>query len=287
MISFLQNQRNSERIDIMLTDASAVQALVSTHSFSGKKLYWLHGVHNLPIKKQQEWLEYLRGYKGPHTLLLHLALEHRNEYNGDTKTWLMVTVPETIAAHDYPMIRFLTHPVTKTLPEVSPLFIQQMSFVAPTLSLDEASLLALYEPLLGANIATFFDEWVPYLLKPNHSLFLLSQYFFSKKSKYFFKQWSYCHEHYMPTFWAMYWEDQLWRAYIYCDLMRQKKFTEAKKAQYKLPFSLVNRDWNSLHLSELEKAHQFVATMDFKLKNGASPVALELFYGLFFNGTFR
>jgi len=131
------------------------------------------------------------------------------------------------------------------------------------------------------------DKEKTYIIEPTHSLFLLSQYFFSKKTKPFFEQWSQSIDTYMPPFWATFWADQVWRAYIYCDLMQQKKYAEAKKAQYKLPFSLINRDWSSLKLSELQKAHQFLAAMDFRLKNGGSPIALELFYGTFFMNKFR
>jgi len=92
---------------------------------------------------------------------------------------------------------------------------------------------------------------------------------------------------YLPPFWANFWADQIWRAYVFCDLMKQKKYAEAKKAQYKLPFSFVNRDWSSYSATELRNAHHFLSNLDFKLKNGASEIGLEYFYLQFFNSKFR
>jgi hypothetical protein len=69
--------------------------------------------------------------------------------------------------------------------------------------------------------------------------------------------------------------------------MKQKKYTEAKKAQYKLPFSFINRDWSKYTLVELRNAHHFLSTLDFQLKNGFSEIGLEHFYTQFFDGKFK
>jgi hypothetical protein len=49
---------------------------------------------------------------------------------------------------------------------------------------------------------------------------------------------------------------------------------------------LINRDWSLLKLDELQKAYQFLYTLDYRLKNGGSNAALELFYGMFFESRF-
>jgi hypothetical protein len=91
---------------------------------------------------------------------------------------------------------------------------------------------------------------------------------------------------YAPTFWANFWADQIWRAYVYCDLMKQQRHTDAKKVQYKLPFSFINRDWHRYDLAELRNAHHFLTTLDFRLKNGSSELGLEHFYSQFFEDVF-
>jgi hypothetical protein len=68
--------------------------------------------------------------------------------------------------------------------------------------------------------------------------------------------------------------------------MQQKKVVEAKKAQYKLPFSFINRDWSSYSLDELRDAHHCLATLDYQLKNGSSDIGLEYFYTKFFDHKF-
>ena len=141
--------------------------------------------------------------------------------------------------------------------------------------------------VLGKSADDFFDQWMTHLSEQMSSLFVLSQYFFSKKNRSFFRQWARFAEFYLPPFWATFWADQVWRAYVYCELMKQKKYTEAKKAQYKLPFSFINRDWSSYSLTELRNTHHFLSTMDFQLKNGSSEIGLEHFYTQFFDNKFR
>jgi hypothetical protein len=141
--------------------------------------------------------------------------------------------------------------------------------------------------VLGKNVDDFFAQWMTHLSEPTSSLFVLSQYFFGKKNRSFFRQWAQFAEFYLPPFWATFWADQVWRAYVFCDLMKKKKYAEAKKAQYKLPFSFINRDWSSYSLAELRNAHHFLSTLDFQLKNGFSEIGLEHFYAQFFDNKFR
>ena len=155
------------------------------------------------------------------------------------------------------------------------------------LSLDSACLLAHYEVVVGKGVADFFSQWGLQIMEPASSLFTLSQHLFGKKRSPFFRQWAAIAPLYMPAFWASFWADQIWRAYIFCDLMKKQKYTESKKAQYKLPFSFINRDWKSYSATELRNAHQLLSTMDFQLKNGGSEIGLEHFYGKFFDNKFR
>ena len=74
---------------------------------------------------------------------------------------------------------------------------------------------------------------------------------------------------------------------IFFTLMKQKKYAEAKKAQYKLPFSFINRDWSAYSLTTLRNAHHFLTNIDFRLKNGGSEIALEHFYTRFFENSFK
>jgi hypothetical protein len=269
-----------EYIDCSNNDISSIKALLSTISLAGTTLYWLENFNELSAKKQQELLSYLNGYNGPHRVLF---------FSEEAPTLLaqelmeIVTLPDKIAAHEFSMVRFLVNDIQNGKTE----FARHIALHTDSLSLDSACLFAHYEVVVGRSVTEFFSQWAVNIIEPTRSLFVLSQYFFSKKRKSFFQQWATVAELYMPAFWATFWADQIWRAYIFCDLMNKKKYAEAKKAQYKLPFSLVNRDWSLYSAAELRNMHQFLTTMDFRLKNGGSEICFEHFYSQFFDNKFR
>jgi len=282
---FKRNGANIEALNCT-TEVSAIKALLSTMSFSGQTVYWLEDFYTLPEKKQQEMFQYLRTYEGPHRILLFSDKTLTN-YASSTKNSVdathVIALPHDITQQDFLAVRFL---VSDNLHDKSA-FASQISMYADYLSLDSICLFAHYELVLGKSADDFFTHWITRIIDPSSSFFVLSQHFFSKKSKPFFRQWALFAEQYMPTFWATFWADQIWRAYVYCDLMKQKKYVDAKKAQYKLPFSFINRDWSLCNLTELRNAHQFLSTMDFRLKNGGSELGLEHFYGQFFENKFQ
>lgn len=279
---FKKNGLDIKCIDSTL-DISAIKNVLSTANFYGQGVYWLEKFCTQSEKKQQELFMYLSTYDGPHRILFcsHLA----EKYISTLKDNIIITfdVSQKIVYQDIFFIRFL---VSDLLPEKSN-FVSQLTMFSDYLSLDNLCLLAHYERVLGKNSDDFFMQWATRILDPTSSLFILSQYFFNKNAKQFFRQWSIVFEHYMPTFWISFWADQLWRAYVYCDLMKQKKYSEAKKAQYKLPFSFINRDWVDYELSELCNAHHFLTMFDYKLKNGGSELGFEHFYCQFFENKFR
>jgi hypothetical protein len=282
---FKKNGVIVDSLSCVNTDVGSIKALLSTMSFSGTTLYYLENFSTLAAKKQQDLLEYLRLYTGPHRVILFSdnAPAESSPTALSTTGMNIIALPEDIAARDFSLIRFLVN----DKPQDKTPFFSQLVIRVDGLSLDSACLFAHYEVLLGKGVDDFFDQWVIHLIEPTSSLFILSQHFFNKKNRYFFRQWSKMSELYLPPFWATFWADQIWRAYVYCDLMRQKKYPEAKKAQYKLPFSFINRDWSSYQLTELRNAHQFLSTLDFQFKNGYSEIGLEHFYAQFFDNKFR
>lgn len=277
-ILFLKkNGVNVESLNCTNTDVAAIKGLLAIMSFAGATTFYLEGFVFLAAKKQEELLEYIRQYTGPHRILFF-------SHNVPTGQDGVIPLPEEIAPRDMQLLRFLVTDVVQQ--NITP-FMSDLVMRVDQLSLDSACVFAHYEVLLGKQTQDFFDQWMIHLIEPSNSLFNLSQHFFSKKNKYFFRQWARFSELYLPPFWATFWADQIWRAYVYCDLMQQKKFAEAKKAQYKLPFSFINRDWSSYNLTELRNAHHFLSTMDFQLKNGHSEIGLEHFYTQFFDNKFH
>ena len=267
-----------QRMNVTFLESADIKARLSMASFSGKELFFLEGVNALSAKKQQEWIEYCRSYSGPHVILICIPQDSASQVSQFSQ---IIVVSDVITQNDFATVRFLVNGETG-----QSIFVSRFEKSAVQVSLDTACLLAEYERVVGKNAELFFQQWLTRLLEPSTSLFLLSQYFFAKKSELFFKQWSYNEENYPTTYWVMFWADQIWRAYIYVSLMKQKRYDEAKKAQYKLPFSFINRDWSLCSLIELRNAHDFLYSLDFNVKNGGTQVALELFYCMFFEGRF-
>ena len=283
LISFLQkNHVVVESVSLETMDAALIKANCATVSFAGQVLYWFHDFYALSTKKQQEWISYFQSYSGPHIVLFFSHEEGNVSLLKNKEHAKVITIPDEFSLQDISMIRFLIdHNVEKAYPSIDAGLHVQM------VSLDTLCLLNHYELVTGKNWNSFLVEWGARIIEPTSSLFLLSQYFFSKKSSLFFTQWSHMHDIYMFTFWPTFWADQLWRAYIYCDLMHQKKYDQARSAQYKLPYSLIKRDWAQLQLQELQLAHDYLYKLDYRLKNGGSCAALELFFDKFFEGKFR
>lgn len=275
LLSFLRKHNNTiESINCADTDIASIKSLLAMMSFSGATTYYLEHFSTLPVKKQQELGDYLKTYTGPHCVMLF-----SDNAVGETH----IILPDYMAPRDFFLVRFLMHDSAQDKSS----FASELVMRTDQLSLDNACLFAQYEVLVGKNIEDFFAQWMMYLVEPTNSLFTLSQHFFSKKPKQFFRQWASIAELYGATFWVSYWADQIWRAYVYADLMKQKKQVEAKKAQYKLPFSFINRDWSLYSLDELRTMHHCLMTMDFQLKNGSSEIGLEYFYTQFFDHKFR
>ena len=285
LFSFLKkNNIPIESLSCAGADIASIKALLSTMSFSGATIYYLESFSTLSAKKQQELLEYMRHYTGPHSIVLFSDNAPTESSPAPlAATMKIITLPEEIAPRDFSLVRFLVN----DSPQNAPTFASKLAMHTDHFSLDSACVFAHYEILLGKNVDDFFSQWMTHLVEPTSSLFVLSQHFFSKKNKPFFRQWSTVTELYMPPFWAAFWADQIWRAYMFCDLMQKKQYADAKKAQYKLPFSFINRDWSSYSLTELRNAHHFLSTMDFQLKNGSSEIGLEHFYTQFFAHKFK
>ena len=275
---FNRNGLSITRLSTEQSDSGSIKALLSTMSFVGDVTYWLEGFSDLSEKKQQDLMHYLCAYDGPHRILFF-----SDKQQSANDVIHSIELPRDITMQDFLTVRAL---VSDQLHSKSN-FASQLTMYSDYLSLDNICLLAHYELVLGKNADDFFAQWITRIIDPTSSFFILSQHFFGKKTKPFFRQWATVAEQYMPTFWVAFWADQIWRAYVYCDLMNQKQYAEAKKVQHKLPFSFINRDWQQYTLSELAAAYQILATMDFRLKNGGSEIGLEYFYGQFFENKFR
>ncbi len=283
VIAFLQKQNTLvETISLETEDDAAIKVRLSTMGFQGPVFFWFNDIYTVSAKKQRDWINYFKTYTGPHCILFFCNDESSVSSLKNSNNCIDVVLPKEVSLQDLSTIRFLVN--DKTEKTNSPV---DTGLCMQVMSLNTLCLLSYYERVAGRNWSLFLKEWGPLLFDSTNSLFLLSQYFFGKKIQPFFSRWSHSYDLYMPPFWPSFWADQLWRAYVYCDLMQKKQYADAKKVQYKLPFSFINRDWSSFTLTELKNAHHYVCALDYSLKNGGSPAALELFFDKFFGNVFR
>jgi hypothetical protein len=124
------------------------------------------------------------------------------------------------------------------------------------------------------------------VVAPAQSMFNLSTYLFQKNGDKFFELWKRIAESYSAPFWVAFWSEQLWRASMFVTLNKQRKYNDARKIAFRLPFSFINRDWHNYSADELAAAHDFIYRLDGRLKNGGSDIGLDLFYAQFLSNQF-
>ena len=268
-----------EVIDLAMEDNAVIRAKLETSFLGMHSWYWLKNFSDLHEQTKLSWLKYLVNYAGPHSVgfFVQEADTEREKIKG-----LVVDIPEFVDAPLFlQLATFFTDGGIK-----KDSFLIDLVKKNKTISLDTACLLGHYGKLLGSREDPLTNLWLFSIIAPERSLFTLSQYFFVKKSKEFFQQWALIMQDYSEVFWVSFWAEQLWRAYYFTKLNRNKQFAEAKKIGFRLPFSYIQREWKHYSLEELQQAHQWLYEIDYSLKNGGDSSSLELFYSKFLTNKF-
>lgn len=155
--------------------------------------------------------------------------------------------------------------------------IRQIFKIYSVVNINSAIVLMQYCMLVGSRSDLFLHEWLPIILNAEKSLFMLSSFLFAKKIGQFFHLWNLISCDYSEPFWTSYWSEQFFKATLFCSLMQDKKFAQAKKIAFKLPFSFMQKDWKVLRVDELKQAHDHLYCIDWNIKNGLS-AHFEHFY---------
>ena len=151
-----------------------------------------------------------------------------------------------------------------------------------TINIEKGCFLLRYVAVLGYDSSLLSMLPIELTSVSQSSLFLLSRYFFGRQAKNFFSLWSSLYKRYSPLFWTSFWSDQIWSAVNYAHLRHNGKMQQAKMISFRLPFSFLQRDWSDYVSGELIRAHQFITSADFHLKNGGYSFSLDLFFSKFF-----
>lgn len=268
-----------ETIDVSEYDLATIVAKLETSFLGNRVVYWLRNLSAVEEKKRLKISTYLSSYNGSNCIIFFSNSREKLDARA-----VIVEMQDLVSKQDF--IAIFSFFEGELFIKRSTVFIQSLFARVENIPFDQACALMRYAKLVGSNQQEFVEQWLDSLLISEKSLFLLSQYFFAKSPKKFFTYWAKIGTDYSEPFWITFWSEQIWRSYHYVELMRQKKFAEAKGVAFRLPFSLIQTDWQKLNTHELKTAHNFLYSMDFSLKNGGNSFSLDLFYSKFFLNQF-
>lgn len=270
-------QGNIRSIDGESIDFEQFKSELSVAFLATSLVYWCGNISAFDAKLQKKFLAFAQQYQGPHKLVFFIE-----KVPAELKKRTDVSVLELSAE----LTKEHWHEIAQLFFEKTPINSQVIDSLVKkvgAVSLDTICLLLHYATLLSrASVGPFIEQWLPMILNAEKSLFTLSAHFFAQKSKEFFALWYELKDTYPPQFWISYWSEQLFRATFFVKYAKAQNFLEAKKIAYRLPFTFIKKDWKSFSTKHLIMAHDFLYDIDYQLKNGGQPFALELFYSRFF-----
>lgn len=271
----IQRTMAVEVIDIAQEDIQLVIGRLSTSFLGCSVAYFITGLETDSRTKDTVFLAFLQSYTGPHIIIAYISPDKISNYNAH---FPLIEVPEKVDKIVFGALLtwfgIVPSPQSKNC-------IQQLYSRFEHISFEHACIIMRYIPL-GIKESQFFEEWLNVIITPEQSMFSLSQYLFQKNSNQFFIQWKMVMDAYSPQFWIAFWSEQLWRASMFINLSKQRKYNDARKIAFRLPFSFINRDWRNYTQAELMAAHDFVYQLDYRFKNSDNSIGLDLFYARFF-----
>lgn len=263
-----------ESIDVSKCSLATVLSQCQTSFLGSSLIYWLRGFFDIEKKYRHTLVDYLNSYQGPHQIIVFMTQEDAHFLSKN----ICIILPETVNTPLF--ISLLSFLKKKTDPSTVQ-FIQMLCNTYQKISLDQACMAINYMQVLAKHTHT--AELLELILEPEQSLFTLSQHFFAKDAQSFFTLWKRFSFEYSPTFWCVFWADQLWRAYYAYYFLKQNKYQHAKNVGYKLPFTYMQKDWKKTSLCQLKNSHQFIYELDVAFKNNIEIEAgFDLFYTKFF-----
>lgn len=267
-------------IDVQSNDFN-FKSQLSTSFLGMNCVYWLSNAGDLKLKQKDDVIKYLMGYQGPHTVIAFFDTKTSLDQQ---KHLLLVSVRDRYFLDDAKLLW-----PTSDLEQSKKIlfFLTQIYKLKSSYSLDELYLLKNYQDLLGTDSKIFYQSWVARLVTADTSLFTLSQFFFEKKEKDFFKLWLQIKPLYSDMFWVSYWSDQVYRAYFFIRFTHAENYAAAKHVSFGLPFSFLKQTYKMYQLHELQGFHQGMYTIDIVLKNGGNSYEIDQIYIDFFTGKFK
>lgn len=274
-----KNGLSFETIDVSSIDGNIIQSHLQT-TFLG--LPMLFCLSQLSDVKTTEFTSFLSTYTGPHHLIFFLPIDIIKQRYAKNK-WQVITIPDTISRSD--MQSFYPLFADEMQQTIFDTYIHKLYERYGSLSLEKICHLLSYAGLIGTKSSDHFLSTIgDRVIGSTHSLFMLAQDFFAHKTASFFKRWRAIEEYYPDQFWMSYWSNQLFRASLFVQCMRNKDQVNAKTlGARQLPFSFIERDWRRYqNNTKLIDAHQHLTRLDAQLKTTGYPYLFDIFFARFF-----
>ena len=244
------------------------QSILGASSF-----FWLGNIEE--GKKTKGLSEQLSIYHGPH----HIAFFKKNDTAIDDKA---IFIPLKIDKNIFDQIILF---FSINFDKQKQFFIQNLFPYNDGINLETCCMLIQYLELINSK---YLDQYIPFfnsIIGQTPQLILLTELFFSRQSSRFFDTWSNQSKNYPEIFWIIFWSEQIWRAYHVITFLKKKEFSNAKRMSFRLPYSFINRDWQSCNTKTLALALKFLYHMDYALKKGSTFCSIDLFYINYFTGS--
>ena len=260
-------------------DKQPIYASLSQSMLGMTSFYWLGNItEERESKAATAFKQFIGSYQGPHSIAYFI--EHQAK-----PASVNATVIELPAQLDFAQF---THLAAFFSPQVDEkkIALAQTLFTRSKHSIDESYLLLQYLELVNLRLKDAYAGYLGMLFDSQASLNDLSEAFFARQKSIFFSHWSALTNSYPDVFWTVFWSENIWRAYHVMGFLQDKNYVQAKRMSFRLPYSFINRHWQSANRKELASAYEFLYQIDFAIKTGSSFCSLDVFFAHYFAGTF-
>jgi len=253
-------------------------------SFLGlRDFFWFGDIARFGKALERDLLALLANYQGPHTVGYYVDISPKSGKK-DSAVGFYVDCSEPLSYDDFSLLARIFYPATEGVEVMEGMDL--VTIPSAGISLETASLFLTYLAVGGRVGKEAISVWSERLVVPEHSLFKLAQFLFSKDRMRCLELWHAVRAEYPPEFWIAFWSEQLWQAHHFIAIALQGDLVLAKKGVNRLPFSFMQRDWRNYRLRELAAAHSILYGVDGALKNGGGSAGLDLFILRFLTGSF-
>ncbi|MFH0898699.1 MAG: hypothetical protein V1855_03915 [bacterium] len=278
LVAFLQANNmvpfSIKKLSSSAFDCEQLKQLLSQSLLGQQSFYWLGNVDHEKSKSKEKVLEFLLQYQGPHSIAFFISDQVKIN---KTQNVDCIEINQGVS---YIEFKDLSEFFKKNISKEKFLLVKKLFLKIDTIPLHVASSFLGYLELINVRLVEeLFDYLSDNMLGVEPSLFQLSEYFFSIKSKAFFKLWSDVHHKYSDMFWIAYWSEQFWRASHVITYLNNHEFAQAKKMSFRLPYGYIKQDWKQVNKEHLGSLFQDLYDIDFARKKGVSfSGAFDLMY---------